>query len=272
MSKNPNLKLQYIDSEHDYCTLSSCAEWDCMFSVFPEATLFKLFVVDCGNTSNFNQPLAEPQKIKVEDLHQQATLLIRNYKTREELEQAKSLLLRSLEGASHPSSFSVNILYDISCVESLLNHIDDAYHWLLKAIEAGFCDFQHMQNDPDLNNLRFHPNYNSLVTQQPSSHESRDEEANRKIEEEQKLVEKKRIEEEQKLAEQMRIEEEERLAQQRRIEEEQRRIEEEQKLAEQKRIEEEQRIAEQRRIEEEQRIAEQRRIEEEQRLAEQKKN
>ena len=46
------------------------------------------------------------------------------------------------------------ILYNLACSYSLVNHIDKAYDVMKLAIESGYDDFQHLQHDQDLDNLR----------------------------------------------------------------------------------------------------------------------
>jgi len=46
------------------------------------------------------------------------------------------------------------VLYNLGCSYSLLGHIDKAYRSVKKAINCGYCDFKHLQQDDDLSNLR----------------------------------------------------------------------------------------------------------------------
>jgi tetratricopeptide (TPR) repeat protein len=45
-------------------------------------------------------------------------------------------------------------LYNEACALSLLGRVDDAHNVLLKSIEAGFLDYDHLENDPDLMAVR----------------------------------------------------------------------------------------------------------------------
>lgn len=56
-----------------------------------------------------------------------------------------------------------NMLYNAACAHSLLNEQDKAAERLLESIDAGFKDFDHMQGDPDLANLRSHPTYQAIL-------------------------------------------------------------------------------------------------------------
>jgi len=46
------------------------------------------------------------------------------------------------------------VFYNLSCSYSLLNEIDKALRSVKKAIKCGYSDFEHMQRDKDLLNLR----------------------------------------------------------------------------------------------------------------------
>lgn len=46
------------------------------------------------------------------------------------------------------------ILYNLGCSYSLLGFIDKAYRSVKKAVNCGYSDFEHLQQDKDLTNLR----------------------------------------------------------------------------------------------------------------------
>lgn len=46
------------------------------------------------------------------------------------------------------------VLYNLGCSYSLLGFVDKAYRSVKKAINCGYCDFEHLQQDDDLSNLR----------------------------------------------------------------------------------------------------------------------
>ena len=46
------------------------------------------------------------------------------------------------------------ILYNLGCSYSLLGFIDKAYRSVKKAVNCGYSDFEHLQQDEDLTNLR----------------------------------------------------------------------------------------------------------------------
>lgn len=53
--------------------------------------------------------------------------------------------------------------YNVACGYSLLGKKDEALDWLKKSIEAGFKDFEHMENDTDLDNIRDDARYKKLL-------------------------------------------------------------------------------------------------------------
>lgn len=55
------------------------------------------------------------------------------------------------------------IWYNLACSYALLKRLDESATSLRRAIELGYRDFQHLQNDPDLLNLRRAPQYQQLL-------------------------------------------------------------------------------------------------------------
>jgi len=53
--------------------------------------------------------------------------------------------------------------YNLACSYSLLGQVDEALETLRRAIALGYRDFNHMQRDPDLENLRRDPRYLALL-------------------------------------------------------------------------------------------------------------
>lgn len=68
--------------------------------------------------------------------------------------------LRALREA-HPNA--VPLLYNLACVEAQFGLIDDALKSLTAAINAGWRNARHMQNDPDLQSLRDRDAFKELV-------------------------------------------------------------------------------------------------------------
>jgi len=60
------------------------------------------------------------------------------------------------------------VLYNLGCSYSLLGHIDKAYRSVKKAINYGYCDFKHLQQDNDLSNLREDRRFQQFLTRAKS--------------------------------------------------------------------------------------------------------
>jgi tetratricopeptide (TPR) repeat protein len=56
------------------------------------------------------------------------------------------------------------ILYNLACSYSLLQEIDKALRAFKKAINCGYCDFDHLEQDGDLNNLRQDRRFQQYLT------------------------------------------------------------------------------------------------------------
>lgn len=57
----------------------------------------------------------------------------------------------------------VNMLYNAACGHALLNEREEAAERLLEAVRAGFRDFSHMEEDPDLASIRDHDVYLAIL-------------------------------------------------------------------------------------------------------------
>jgi len=57
----------------------------------------------------------------------------------------------------------VGVLYNVACSYSLLGKIDEAIELLEKAVDGGFDHIEWIENDTDLDPLRDHPNFQSLI-------------------------------------------------------------------------------------------------------------
>ena len=53
--------------------------------------------------------------------------------------------------------------YNLACSLSMLGDLDAAVVSLRKALELGYCDVAHMEDDPDLDPVREHPEYLTLL-------------------------------------------------------------------------------------------------------------
>ena len=57
----------------------------------------------------------------------------------------------------------VGVLYNVACSYSLLGKIDEAIELLGKAVDDGFDHIEWIENDSDLDPLRDHPKFRSLI-------------------------------------------------------------------------------------------------------------
>lgn len=78
---------------------------------------------------------------------------------RQDYQAALELIQERLKVAPNDA----NMLYNAACANALLGHEDDAASTLLRAVKAGFRDFDHLQVDPDLKSIRQHPTYLAIV-------------------------------------------------------------------------------------------------------------
>ncbi len=56
------------------------------------------------------------------------------------------------------------VWYNLGCSYALTGHADEAFESLTKAVELGYCDYDWMKTDPDLNPLREDPRFESLLS------------------------------------------------------------------------------------------------------------
>lgn len=56
------------------------------------------------------------------------------------------------------------VWYNLGCSYALTNHPDEAFDALTKAVELGYCDYDWMKTDPDLNKLHVDPRFESLLS------------------------------------------------------------------------------------------------------------
>ena len=68
-----------------------------------------------------------------------------------------------LKKASEIAPNDPMVYYNLTSLYSLQNQLDRALDSLDKALELGFNDYDSLRNDPDLNNLRKHPEYRKVL-------------------------------------------------------------------------------------------------------------
>lgn len=78
---------------------------------------------------------------------------------RGEYAKAAELITAYLEHAPN----DLDMLYNLACAQCRMEDFDASAATLLKAFKAGFRDFQHMRRDPDLQGLRQHPTYKTIL-------------------------------------------------------------------------------------------------------------
>lgn len=64
------------------------------------------------------------------------------------------------------------VRYNLACSHSNLNHPSEALTALDQAIELGYRDFDFIEKDPDLENLRKDPRFSPFLQDKRSEHES----------------------------------------------------------------------------------------------------
>jgi len=77
---------------------------------------------------------------------------------RADIESARALFREQLAVFEHPTP-----IYNIACCEALLGNSQDALIFLQKAIDAGFRNVDHIENDNDLVSLRQLDEYKSII-------------------------------------------------------------------------------------------------------------
>lgn len=58
-------------------------------------------------------------------------------------------------------------MYNMACVRSLQKRIDEAVEWLQKAVDAGYDEFEWMEQDADLDNIREDEGYKDILRKGP---------------------------------------------------------------------------------------------------------
>jgi tetratricopeptide (TPR) repeat protein len=82
----------------------------------------------------------------------------------EMIKEARALFQQQLSIFEHPTP-----MYNLACCDALLGNTNEALEQLRKAIAAGFCDVNHIENDADLVSLRALPEYQALIAQLKAS-------------------------------------------------------------------------------------------------------
>jgi len=71
--------------------------------------------------------------------------------------------MEALQRGVSPETGAV-LKYNLACYQARLGNQRTALWWLRQALEAGFSDYDHLQNDPDLESLRATAAYRELLS------------------------------------------------------------------------------------------------------------
>jgi len=83
------------------------------------------------------------------------------YQQLDDYDRAEAWYLKLID--SFPDSNALaNTHYNLACLYSLQNRMDDAIHHLTETMEKGFFDFSWIDKDRDLDNVRKHPKFAAL--------------------------------------------------------------------------------------------------------------
>ena len=78
------------------------------------------------------------------------------------LERREEAIADFKKAAKMDPSFEPEVYYSIACASSVLDQQDQAVEYLKKAVDAGFSDFELIDYDSDLDNVRSHPKFKAL--------------------------------------------------------------------------------------------------------------
>ena len=73
-------------------------------------------------------------------------------------EEAEELLKKCIEiSPDEPEAY-----YNMACLYSIKGKAEESFKWLSESIEKGFQDLDHINSDPDLENLRKDPVFEKI--------------------------------------------------------------------------------------------------------------
>jgi hypothetical protein len=90
-----------------------------------------------------------------QSLHERAMALLRDKRYEESVAQYQKIL------QINPDDMIA--LYNITCAYSLMGDKEKALQYLVKSIDAGYLDFDHMERDTDLDNIRQETQYKEII-------------------------------------------------------------------------------------------------------------
>jgi hypothetical protein len=92
---------------------------------------------------------------RTQSMHEQAIALLRDKSYEEAVAQYQKILQIDPD--------DMIALYNIACAYSLMGDKEKAVQYLVKSIDAGYVDFEHMERDSDLDNIRHETRYKEIV-------------------------------------------------------------------------------------------------------------
>jgi len=155
-SKWECLCIKYTDNENDICSITSDLELSEAFDAKKEQVL-KLVMHFVKEEKNFSCKIDQRprqcrrwggRRSESQSLHEEGIALMDAKKYEE------AIIVFSKQADMLPPWRRSSALYNIACCESLLGNVDSSLALLSKAIELGFRDVSHIENDEDLENLR----------------------------------------------------------------------------------------------------------------------
>jgi len=171
-----SLSIKYQDDESDWISISSDEELTEAVALLPASnTVLRLFLCArkpahpererrchgpggrCGMGKRFGG------RARFFWLQSQGLRLLQAG-TPESIKQARVHFEEQLSMFEHPTP-----IYNIACCEALLGNSKEALVYLKKAVDAGFSDVSHIENDSDLSSLRNLEEYKAIVASLKSS-------------------------------------------------------------------------------------------------------
>jgi len=161
------LRLKYEDNESDICTITSEMELREAFDAKKEKVLRLVLSFDRKENIAPKNIEHKQQKCKnwgerraeVHGLHEQGIALM------EEKKYEEAVIIFSKQADMLPPWRRAVPYYNIACCEALLGNVDSSLGLLSRAIEFGFRDVAHIENDEDLASLRGLEAYETILSE-----------------------------------------------------------------------------------------------------------
>lgn len=126
-------------------------------------------------------PASRPAKRSLTEL-EASELFAKAHKHYQAKEYQEALAaFESVAGAEGlPEAFRPNSLYNIACCHALLGHNDKAVEYVVKAIDAGFLEYEHIKKDEDLKAVIGDPKIAEAMKRNQSKKDEAEAEAKRR--------------------------------------------------------------------------------------------